>query len=71
MRVKALTSFAGKVSMYEGEVKEVNDRDVRDLLAAGYVAEVKTEAKPVEKPVENSKPAPKKTVEKSTRKKKK
>lgn len=68
MRVKALISFAGKISMYEGEEKEVMDGDVlRDLLAAGYIAEVKTEAKPVEKPVEKTKPTSKK---RATRKKK-
>lgn len=67
MRVKALTSFAGKISMYEGEIREVNDAEVRDLLAAGYIAEVKTEAKPVEKPVENPKP----TAKKRTSRKKK
>lgn len=68
MRVKALTSFAGVISMYEGETREVNDSfEIRDLLAAGYIAEVKTEAKPVEKPVENPKTTSKK---RATRKKK-
>lgn len=67
MRVEALTSFAGKISMYEGEIREVNDLDVRDLLAAGYITEVKAEAKPVQKPVENSKPTAKK---RASRKKK-
>ena len=68
MRVQALTSFAGKISMYEGEVREVNDLDVRDLLAAGYIKEIKPEAKPVQKPVENSKTSPKKRVEKKKKK---
>lgn len=68
MRVKALTSFAGRISMFEGEIREVTDSTLlRDLLAAGYIAEVKTEAKPVEKPVENPKP----TTKKRTSKKKK
>ena len=68
MRVKALTSFAGKISMYEGEIREVNGAYAGDLLRAGYIAEIKPEAKPVEKPVENSKPSPKKRVEKKKKK---
>lgn len=39
---KALKSFAGKVSMRKGEVKEINDKEiVKDLLNAGYIEEVK------------------------------
>lgn len=67
MKVQALTSFAGKISMYEGEIREVKE-DVRDLLQAGYIKEIKAEAKPVQKPVENSKPSPKKRVEKKKKK---
>ena len=43
---KALKSFAGKVSMRKGEVKEINDKQiVKDLLNAGYIEEVKPEKK--------------------------
>ena len=39
---KALKSFSGIVSMYEGETREIEDADVvDDLLKAGYIAEVK------------------------------
>ena len=37
MKLKALKSFAGKVSMYAGEVREIKDQAiVNDLLRAGY-----------------------------------
>ena len=40
--LKALTSFSGIVSMYEGETREIDDAAiVADLLRAGYVEEVK------------------------------
>jgi hypothetical protein len=40
--VKAKKSFAGIVTMGAGEVKEItDDAIVKDLLAAGYVEEVK------------------------------
>ena len=43
---KALKSFAGKVSIRKGEVKEINDKEiVKDLLNAGYIEEVKPEKK--------------------------
>ena len=43
---KALKSFAGKVSMRKGGVKEINDKEiVKDLLNAGYIEEVKAEKK--------------------------
>jgi len=42
MRVKALKSFAGKVTMSFGEVREIKDKVVlKDLLRAGYVEEIK------------------------------
>ena len=52
MLVKALISFAGKVSMYAGETQEVSDEaTLKDLLRAGYVVEVKPKAEPkAEKP---------------------
>ena len=50
---KALKSFAGKVSMRKGEVKEINDKEiVKDLLNAGYIEEVKPAKKEKEKKVE-------------------
>lgn len=39
---KALKSFSGIVSMYEGETREIDDAEiVADLLKAGYIEEVK------------------------------
>ena len=53
MLVKARISFAGKISMYAGEVKEVEEGPVlQDLLRAGYVEIEAQEAEIVEKPVE-------------------
>lgn len=41
MRVKALKSFSGKVSMYKGEEREiVNDMVIRDLTQAGYIEQI-------------------------------
>lgn len=70
MRLKALKNFAGKVSMYAGEVREVvNEFIAKDLIRSGYAEEVKIqEAKIVEKPVEKPKATPKKTVEKRKKK---
>lgn len=55
MLVKAIESFAGKVSMTVGEVREIADEAIaKDLLNAGYVKEVKAakaEAKPEAKPI--------------------
>lgn len=42
MRVRALKTFAGKVSMRAGDVKELLPGEALfDLLRCGYVAEVK------------------------------
>lgn len=61
MKLKALKSFAGKISMYEGEVREVLDEAIaKDLLRAGHVEK----AKDVENSVEKSTSTPKKPVEK-------
>lgn len=39
---KALKSFSGVISMYEGETREIDDAElVADLLKAGYIEEVK------------------------------
>ena len=38
---KAIKSFVGKVSMVEGETKEILDKEVvQDLLKAGYIEKV-------------------------------
>lgn len=43
-KVKALVSFAGKVSMSAGKVGEITDEVIlADLLRAGYVEELETE----------------------------
>ena len=39
---KALKSFSGTISMYEGETREIEDAAiVADLTRAGYIEEVK------------------------------
>lgn len=39
---KALKSFSGIVSMYEGETREIEDAEIAaDLTKAGYITEVK------------------------------
>lgn len=44
MKIKALVSFAGAISMYAGEEREYNDKAVlSDLKKAGYIEEVKAE----------------------------
>lgn len=46
MKVKALVSFAGAFSMYQGEVKECSDKAIlQDLLKAGYIEKVKSNNK--------------------------
>jgi len=41
--IKALTSFAGVISMHVNEVREVADEAIaRDLIAAGHAVEIKT-----------------------------
>lgn len=69
MKVKALKSFGGKISMYAGEVRDIKDEYiVKDLLRAGYVEPEAQEAIIVEKPVEKPQETPKEVVEKSTKK---
>ncbi len=71
MKIKALTSFAGKVSMIENEVREVADELGRDLVRAGHALEIKikkeTPVEPVEKPVEKPKATRVKPVAKRKR----
>lgn len=58
MKVRALLSFCGTVSMGRGEVADVTDKAVLDdLLQAGYVEEVKKqkEKEPEKKPVQKKK----------------
>lgn len=44
MKVKALISFSGLVSMRKDEIKDINDKNiVTDLIRAGYI-------EPIEKP---------------------
>jgi hypothetical protein len=44
MKIEALKSFCGALSMSEGEVRECSNETVlADLLAAGYVREVRAE----------------------------
>lgn len=41
MKVKALKSFSGAVSMYVGEVREIRTQEILDdLTAAGYIEPV-------------------------------
>ena len=57
MKVKALKSFAGQnISMYEGEVGEIENKELlQDLLHAGYVEVEAQEAELVEKPAAEKK----------------
>lgn len=44
MKVEALTSFCGVLSMAKGEIRECDDDIVlSDLLSAGYVREVRAD----------------------------
>lgn len=55
MLVKAIESFAGKISMSAGEELEIADDAIaKDLLKAGYIEEVKA-AKAETKPISKSK----------------
>jgi len=43
MKVKALVSFAGDVSMALNEIRDIKEKKIlEDLLRAGYVEEVKS-----------------------------
>ena len=45
MKIKALVSFSGRLSMAKGEIGEYSDKTVlSDLLSAGYIEEVKETA---------------------------
>ena len=50
MKIKALISFAGAVSMRQSETRDVSDDTAKDLVRAGYAEKVaggkaETEAK--------------------------
>ena len=46
MMYKALKSFAGKVNMKRGEVKDIEDKDIaKDLVDSKYIEPVKDQAK--------------------------
>lgn len=46
MKVKALVSFCGNVSMYEGEVRDISDPSLlQDLLRVHYVKTVEEQKK--------------------------
>lgn len=46
MKVKALKSFGGKISMAIGEEREIDDKVIlSDLIDAGFVKEIKAEKK--------------------------
>lgn len=55
MKIKALVSFSGKLSMHKDEITEYGNKAVlQDLLQAGYVEEVKNNDS---KPDNKSKPS--------------
>lgn len=76
MKVKAIKSFIGLVSMSAGDIKDIDsDEVINDLIGAGLVVaveekkvEVKTEKK-VEKKTETKKPVKKPARRKTTTKK--
>lgn len=43
MMYTANVSFAGKVSMYKGEVRELSEAAASELLRCGYISEVEPE----------------------------
>lgn len=54
MKIKALTSFSGALTMHKDEVIEYDNRVVLDdLLQAGYIVEVKDTPKRGVKKIEN------------------
>lgn len=45
VKIKALVSFAGKVTMVAGEVRDVKDEIAEDLIQAKYAEKVTTSKK--------------------------
>ena len=61
MIYKAKVSFAGMISMAEGEVREISDSSLaEDLLHAGYIEEIVSETKEEIKPKAKKKSSSKK-----------
>lgn len=59
MKVEAVISFCGVLSMAKGEVREYsNEAVLADLISAGYVKEIKEETEP-------KKGTPKRSVKKN------
>ena len=54
MKIKALTGFCGRISMFGGEIREVEDEIAKDLIRAGH-------AEPVEETKEKTKKSSKKS----------
>ena len=53
MKYKALVSFAGKISMAKGQVREISNQElISDLLKAKYIEAIEevTEVTPAKKP---------------------
>lgn len=52
MKIKALISFSGVITMHEGEIRDIENKEVlTDLLKAQYVKKIT--AKDVKKDVES------------------
>lgn len=66
MKVKALVSFAGKVTMAPNEIREIKNEEVlNDLLRAGYVEvveETDVKDKVVKEKIEKPKMSKKKVI---------
>lgn len=65
MKVKALISFCGKLSMGKGEVIDCRDEALAsELVSAGYIERVEEPKAEPEQPAEEPAPAPKPTKKK-------
>lgn len=51
MKVKANVSFCGQVSMYKGEVRELNSSLANPLIKCGYLTKIQNTAKKNKKEV--------------------
>lgn len=59
MKIEAITSFCGVLSMAKGEVREYSDEAVlADLISAGYIKEVRADP-------DQKKTTPKRSVKKN------
>ncbi|MCI7301316.1 hypothetical protein NIA71_01285 [Ihubacter massiliensis] len=59
MKIKALTSFAGKVSMYEGQVRVCEQTEtIKALIRDGYVEVLKEDEDTESKKTENIEATP-------------